>query len=660
MQRIVWQGAMVLFLFLISGSADLLSQVPVERSKDRVVIAGIPYYIHSVKKGETLYSVSKAYDISTEELIRENPDASGGLREGQNLRIRASLVRPVQPEVFARPQVKRDEGKFIYHKLKQGETIYFLSRTYNVSENEIMQSNPGVDIIKLPLGYEIAIPRKISVNEKQPTSVQKMVPYYHKVLKGETLTSIARQYKVSVRELRRENRGLRFPQVGDFIRIPGMKVPESTLSLQQAVDTIVAAPSEAAIYAGKPAGFTPVERLSGSLNVAVLLPFYLNENSKRIEIDTSVYQKGKRVYNVINRPDDWIYPRSLGFVEMYEGILLAADTLRSLGLNVNLNVWDIKSDTADAVKLIQSGSLEGMDLIIGPVFSGNLAIVAAYAGPRGIPVVSPVQLNSNSLLLNNPTLFLAYPSTAVAESAIAGRMVNYRDDNIVLLHSEMPAENQDLPGFRTKIRNELGKSDTSYDVALKDFVFYSRSAFGNDSINRFARILSADAENVVIIASEDDPVMSESLTEVHSVSRKYKMQVFGYPAMRYLDNFDIRTCFDLGLMIYSPYWIDTRSQKVIRFNSLFRDKFFTLPAETSYAWDGYDIAYYFMSGLAMSGKDFIVHPELHRPALLHADYDFRRNSTGMGFENQKLFLIRYTGDYDLELVTEPDHDVPVN
>ena len=38
------------------------------------------------------------------------------------------------------------------------------------------------------------------------------------------MSSIARQYGMTVRELRRENRDIRFPQVGDYLRIPGMKI----------------------------------------------------------------------------------------------------------------------------------------------------------------------------------------------------------------------------------------------------------------------------------------------------------------------------------------------------------------------------------------------------------------------------------------------------
>ena len=54
----------------------------------------------------------------------------------------------------------------------------------------------------------------------------------------------------------------------------------------------------------------------------------------------------------------------------------------------------------------------------------------------------------------------------------------------------------------------------------------------------------------------------------------------------------------------------------------------------------------------MKGKDFIVHPEIHNPELLQTEYDFVRKEVGDGCENQKLFLIRYTKEYDVKLVEE--------
>ena len=643
------------FLTILIFSTMVWSQVPVERSKDKIVISGVTCYLHIVKKGETIYSISKAYGITSEELTRENPPALNGLKEGQSLMIPEKLVTAASfPQTVSVPQAARDESRFIYLRLQPGETIYFLSKKYSVSENEIIQSNPGIDINKLPLGYEIAIPRIEFMNKKENFANKQTKPYYHKVINGETMASIARKYGLTVRELRRENRDVRFPQVGDYLRIPGMKIPEERPVIPVAADTVPVTREEQAVLLEKPSGYTPVSNLRGTYNIAVLLPFYLSENSRRTEIDSSRSLKGKKIYNNINRSDDWIYPRSLGFVEMYEGILLAADTLRALGLNINIHVFDIKNDTVEVVRLIRSGKLDNMNLIIGPVHSGNLSIVASYAGSLGIPVVSPVQLSNNSVLENNPFLFMASSSLEVTQNAIAKKMGDYYNRNIVLIHSGSDGETQDISKFRNMILNELSYKMPFEEIRLKDMVFYSRSVFGNDSINRLAHTLSDLTGNVIIIASEDTPVMSESITDIHSLSRKFDVNVFGYPNMRYLDNLDHKICFDLGLMIYSPDWIDYSQQDIIQFNSDFRSKFLTEPSEMSYAWQGYDIVYYFISGLAIHGKEFISHPEIHNPDLLHTEYEFRRKTINDGFENQKLFLVRYSNSYELELVNDEE------
>ncbi len=655
MSRIIKFRSLVTFLMLLAYSMQGWSQIPVERSKDKVVISGVTYYIHLVKKGETIYSISRAYGISTEELLKENPPVVNGLQEGQNIIINASLISSATAsQPFPYPGTARNESKFIYHKLQAGETIYFLSKTYSVSENEIVKSNPGIDINKLPLGFEIAIPRKEFMNEKQTFTNQETKAYYHKVNKGETMASIAHQYGLTVRELRRGNRDIRFPQVGDYLRIPGMKPREVKTALPVIADTVPVIPEDKVVYLEKPSELNRIKSLSGSLDVAVLLPFYLPENSRLTENDSSNSLKGKKIFKVENHSDDWIYPRSLGFVEMYEGILLAADTLRAMGLNINIHTFDIKNDTMGVTSLIGSGKLDHMDLIIGPVHTSNLAIVASYAGGLGIPVVSPVQLSNNNVLQNHPFLFLASSSLEVAQNAIARKMRDFYNCNFVLIHSDQEEENQDITRFRNLILNELSSIIPFEEIRLKDMIFYSRSVFGNDSINRLAHALSERTSNVVIIASDDTPVMSESITDIHTLSRKYDLTVFGYPSMRYLDNLDHKICFDLGLMIYSPYWIDYTQKDVLKFNSDFRTKFLTEPTEMSYAWQGYDILYYFLSGLAMYGKEFISHPEIHNPDLLHTEFDFRHKTNNDGFENQKLFLIRYSKYYDLELVTDDE------
>ena len=637
----------ILLMFVLCPSR---AQVVVERSADKAIISGVAYYIHVARKGETLFSISRAYGISTEELVRENPPVVHGLKEGQALRIPVKSVTDPQKPAVQTPPAPRDESRFIYHKLQPGETVYFLSRTYGVSENEIIEANVGLEINQLPVGHEIAVPRRVLMSQKEKFDEEAQKYYYHKVLKGETLASIADSYGLTVRELRRENRDIRFPQVGEYLRIPVERVPgQPVIAEEQVFADTVALPLP---VPERPSELTSVRNLTGTLDVAVLLPLFLSENSRRVGIDSSQIVRGKRTYRVINRPEDWVFSRSVNFIELYQGILLAADTLRSLGLNINMHVFDIKSDTIEVTRLLRSGKLDGMDLIIGPVYSRNLAIVASWAAMREIPVVSPVPLANNSVLRGNPTLFMASGSQEVAKSTLAREIARYYDHNIVFIHSDTTGRDQNVASFKYRILEELSYRMPYDQIRFKELIFYSRSVFGNDSINRLRQALSDQTGNLVVIASEETPVMSESLIDVHTLTRNYNIKVLGYPIMRLManENFDPKYMFDLQLSLFTPYWIDYSRRDVRRFLSEFLRKFRTQPSEISYAWQGYDITYFFLSGLAMHGKRFTANPEIHNPDLLQTEFDFRRRSLDDGFENNKLFLIRYSSDYEVRLI----------
>jgi LysM repeat protein/ABC-type branched-subunit amino acid transport system substrate-binding protein len=647
-QKLISVTVPALLIFAVA----LQAQVVVEKSKDKVVISGIPYYVHIVKKGETVYSISKAYGITPQDLTKENSSAGNGVRVDQSLRIPVIENIPKPKTTIPASSISRDESKFIYHKLSPGETVFALSKKYGVSEDEIVQSNTGIEINRMPVGFEIAIPRRQFMNNDQKLQAPEKNIFEHKVEKGETLYSIAGKYGLTIRELRRENKGLMFPKVDDFIRIPIEKIAEAVISVEPKNDSVTIVKEQPFIQPDMPISITPVNDLNGTFNVALLLPLYFEENAIRTQIDSSKTVKGKPVYRTITRPEEWIYPESLGFLELYEGVLLASDTLRSLGLNINLQVYDIKSDTLVVKKLLESAVLKNMDLIIGPVYSHNLAMVAAYAKEFEIPVVSPVSLINNSPLDNNPYLFMANPSLEVAQETIAKRLGNYWDNNFILIRADSARLNPDVDSFKNKIFRELTTKIPYEEIKFKEFIFYSRSTFEGDSINRLGHALSEQAKNLVIIASEDGPVISESIADLHTLSRKFDIRVMGYPAIRGLDNEDWKDYFDLGIELYTPYWIDYNMRDVKCFNSSFRQKFLTEPSENSFAWEGYDIMYYFLSGLALNGKKFISSPETHNPDLLQTSFQFRRKWEGSGFENQKLYLIKFANTMDIKLLDE--------
>lgn len=641
----------LLFIFIILP-LTVSGQVEVEKSRDKVIISGKQYYIHVVRKGETAYSISRAYGVTVDELIKNNTGTEKGVKTGQALRI--PVVETPSPGVNLKaagqtPAKQKDESKFFYHKLKPGETVYSLARNYGVSVQEITDSNPGVEINKLPVGYEIAIPRRTVKQTSEEIQVQEKGFLEHRVVKGETLSSIAEKYGISVRDIRRENKGVIFPHVNDILRIPVTRAPEVKEEIIEKADTVISAEKP---LIEVPVGITPVKNLKGEFNVAVLLPFNTYENSIRTETDSSQIIKGKPVYKTTLRPDEWIYPQSVGFIELYQGILLAADTLRSLGLDINIFAYDTQNDDETPEKLIENGSLRNMDLIIGPVYSRNLVKIAEYAERYRIPVVSPVNLISNQPLAGNPNLFMAIPSVEVAQDAIIRKAAECRNSNFVFIHTDSSGEDEATIAYRNKLIRELDSAHGPDTLRFRELLFISRSALPADSINRLEHTLSLRHENVIIIASEDHPVLSEIIMSLHSLSRKYQIKLIGLPAVRELVNLDPKLYFDLGIELFSYYWIDYNKPDVKAFLKKYRNKYLTEPVETSYAWIGYDILYYFLSGLSIHGKDFIRHPEIHNPELLQTKFYFNRKNEDNGFENYHLYLIKYTGSMDIVLIED--------
>ena len=62
--------------------------------------------------------------------------------------------------------------------------------------------------------------------------------------------------------------------------------------------------------------------------------------------------------------------------------------------------------------------------------------------------------------------------------------------------------------------------------------------------------------------------------------------------------------------------------------------------------------YYFISGLALHGKDFVNNPIMHRLDLLHTDFDFEKKNINDGFENKKLYLIHFSRDFNVTLAED--------
>lgn len=183
---------MIKLLFLI---ASLNPQLP-QDSIGLETINGQVFVIHKVEEKETLFAISRRYKTTVDAILQYNVTAGSGLEIGQILKV------PYTPQL---PE-KRDDG--IVHIVAPGETLYAVSRAYNVSMEDLQRWNNLRDA-GLAIGQRLVIRRSPSVTAPQPVQHARAEPVSikgsHTVVAGETLYGIARQYEISVEQLREWN-----------------------------------------------------------------------------------------------------------------------------------------------------------------------------------------------------------------------------------------------------------------------------------------------------------------------------------------------------------------------------------------------------------------------------------------------------------------------
>jgi len=115
--------------------------------------------------------------------------------------------------------------KYILHQVKKNETVFSLCQKYKVTQKELIWANPGLTTVlqvgttvKVPVGKVIAEPKKQETNTTQAPEEEY---YYHKVVKKQTLFSIAKQYGITANDLIRNNPELTSGLViGQILKIP--------------------------------------------------------------------------------------------------------------------------------------------------------------------------------------------------------------------------------------------------------------------------------------------------------------------------------------------------------------------------------------------------------------------------------------------------------
>ena len=414
------------------------------------------YRTHKVKSGETIEDIASRYMVTPYDIYGLNPDAKKELRVGSVLIIPKSKVETQAEKAI----ITKELSGFKEHKVKRKETLYSLSKEYEVDEAEIKKHNPHLYSKDLEKGETIKIPlyRKVI---KVETPHSNTVPYT--VLPKEGKWRVAYKFGITVNELETLNPNLgETLQEGQIIRVPNKEnldikevdekysyytvLPKEgfyrlklKLGLQQEeLEALNPELKEGGLKEGmvlkipysaeaqssseeKTMAVTLENRVfsnNDTKHLVVMLPFRLN----RVVMD-SVSDTKKQIVS------DPYLSNSLDF---HSGILVALDSLKELGISLKVDVYDTKNEKNHINTLLRTHDFETVDAVIGPLLNDNFELVASQLKNENVPVVSPIGKNVNKY----SNVFQSLPENDVLSNKMVDYVKTKKDSTHIIVISD--------------------------------------------------------------------------------------------------------------------------------------------------------------------------------------------------------------------------------
>jgi len=371
------------------------------------------YIEHKVEAGETIESIAKQYLVTPFDIYALNPDAKRKFQPNTILIIPNSKVKnePVEAE-------SRELMGYKKHKVKRKETLYGLSKKYNVSEEDIKKANRFLYSENLKKGDRIKIPKYKTFISKQTlnNTVKKYV-----VLPKEGKWRIAYKFGITVAELEALNPSMNeIIQPGDELNVPNIEDKEEK-AIEAAYNYYEVLPKEGFFRLKVKTGLTQqqLEELNPELAITGLkagmvlkIPATVDVSSKLSDVETTTlrtnlknfskkklalmmpYQLDKIDVDAVEETKDRIKDnRRLSIVlDFHVGVMMALDSAKRMGISTDLKVFDTRNLPSTTRALLANNDFSNYDAVIGPIESTSFDRVASALKSDRVPVIAALNI----------------------------------------------------------------------------------------------------------------------------------------------------------------------------------------------------------------------------------------------------------------------------
>ena len=612
----------------------------------------IGYTSHKTKRKETLFGISKQYNISEDEIKRYNKELySVQLKKGMILKIpKYKRVDPSEKEYI--------EENYEIYTVQPKETRWSIANKYGITIDSLLVLNPNLSKITdyLSSGQELLLPKMLGSSiEDQETQLYNS----YTVPAKQTFYSLEKKFGLTANEIIalnpeiKERGGLK---EGMVLRIPAKKVETGEVNIEN-YNFYEVKPKQTEFSLTRKFGVTYKELLelnpelkdglkagmvlklpkaqTGNFDVknalildkinlrdsintlnrpklVFLLPFRLD----RLDLNDNAATKSA----IENRKD---VKYSLG---LYSGAMVALDSIAKLGISVDVKTYDTQLDMNRTKGILQKENLIGVSAIFGPLEAQSLKEVALQASEYGVPVVAPLT-DKSDLSLNN--VFFALPSEKVMEEHMMTYVEGLRTkENVIII-----ADQKNKPTESTLLMKFPGAKI----VALKE----DRTV----DIDKISKMLSQETENWVFLETDQANVVYHVGSLLNSlISKEISIRLF---------TTDKNKAFDSEVVSYShlsnlrfTYPSASREVGENSFTKLYRKKYGADP--DTYAVRGFDLTYDLLLKLAYKNDLVSASKLVGETEYVGNKFNFNKDISS-GYFNRASYILGYENMNIVEL-----------
>jgi len=529
------------------------------------------------------------------------------------------------------------QKKYISYTVKKGETLKGIAKRLGIKTKDLLSLNPDIGRKPVPETL-IIIPNNeyqqieeapnpvennnsIPVSDEVPVAEELMNDFVlHKVEKGDTFYNLTRAYNVSKAQLNQLN-----PSIDSL----GLQL-DMLLKIKPVADEDLLV-----LYRDTIQENTVVK-------LAMLLPFRAIEYDT---IDAKDIFKTKKLVNITT--------------DIYLGASLAIDSLHSLGVDIELSVFDTGRKDTKLDSILAVTDFDNIDAIIGPLYSEE---VPKVANRTGVPVVFPVYSKKQKSFSSSKIIKTSADRAIHQEALIDYVLTNYANENILIIgdSSATSIRNSDLIKSRLVQHDSINEALIIYPnegYIKKHFVINAlKPDVGNWVILATdKRDISSDAINSLISLPVEEPEEDESEEEdekSEEESDEPEMQilpedtvikVFGISKSSQFDKIDNNKLAKLGFTFTSDTFIDENSPEMQLFHSQYLEKNYAYPSY--YATRGFDILFDIGMRLA-SGKKLKETFKQGVSYRLESKFEYSKSLFNIS-SNHGIYILKYTPDLTL-------------